>query len=151
MAVMSKVVVRGWRRGVLVCAFPAALLCAAGAVAAGFNERGNIVIADQFDNRVIEIDPHTQAVLWQFGNGSDKPGRHSVVGTNDAEADQLNNTNSAELLQNGHVLIADENNNRVIEVTTAKQLVRQFTARGTVSGAAFASRLHNGNTLFGDQ
>jgi len=151
MAVMSKVVVRGWRRGVLVCAFPAALLCAAGAVAAGFNERGNIVIADQFNNRVIEIDPHTLAILWQFGNGSDKPGRHSVVGTNDAEADQLNNTNSAELLQNGHVLIADENNNRVIEVTTAKQLVRQFTARGTVSGAAFASRLHNCNTLFGDQ
>src|SRR5207248_242148 len=40
--------------------------------------------------------------------------------------------------------------NRVIEVTTARQLVRQFTARGTVSGAAFATRLRNGNTLITD-
>src|SRR6266699_1359215 len=58
-AIMSNVVVRGWRRGVLMCAFPAALLCAAAAAAADFNARGNIVIADQFNNRVIEIDPHT--------------------------------------------------------------------------------------------
>ena len=82
---MSKVLVRGSRRGVLMCAFPAALLCAAGAMAADFNDRGNIVIADQFNNRVIEIDPHTHAILWQFGNGSDKAGPHSIVGTNDAE------------------------------------------------------------------
>ena|ERR1700736_4054264 len=50
-----------------------------------FNERGNIVIADQFNNRVIEIDPETHKVIWQFGNGEDKPGPNSVVGTNDAE------------------------------------------------------------------
>jgi len=67
-----------------------------------------------------------------------------------AGANQLNNPNSAELLENAHVLIADENNNRVIEVTTGKQLVRQFTAAGTVNGAAFASRLRNGNTLITD-
>ena len=34
---------------------------------------------------VIEIDPHTHAIVWQFGNGSDKAGPHSIVGTNDAE------------------------------------------------------------------
>jgi len=51
----------------------------------GFNEEGNIVIADQFNNRVIEIDPKNHKVIWQFGNGSDVPGPHSVVGTNDAE------------------------------------------------------------------
>ena len=49
------------------------------------NDRGNIVIADQFNNRVIEIDPETHKVVWRFGNGSDKPGPHSVVGPNDAE------------------------------------------------------------------
>src|ERR1700688_1125111 len=50
-----------------------------------FDERGNIVIADQFNNRVVEVDPATHKVVWQFGNGSDQPGPNSVVGTNDAE------------------------------------------------------------------
>lgn len=221
---------------------------------------GNILIADQFNNRVVEVNPATHKVVWHFGNGSDLPGPHSVVGTNDAErigpltlisgtgtppglpgcdnatvgcpdnrvlvvdpggnilwqygqagvsgsgpdqlntpvqslflisfpghegphvliTDQanqrvilvnldhrivwqygttgmagigpnlLNSPNSAEVLDNGHVLIADENNNRVIEITTAGQLVKTFTDQGTVSGAAFASRLPNGNTLITD-
>lgn len=51
----------------------------------GFNNPGNIVIADQFNNRVIEINPKDHKIVWQFGNGSDKPGPHSIVGTNDAE------------------------------------------------------------------
>jgi hypothetical protein len=43
------------------------------------------LIADQFNNRVIVVDPHTHQIAWQFGNGSDVPGPHSVVGVNDAE------------------------------------------------------------------
>ena len=82
---MISLLVRDWRRVVLLCAFPAAVLGASEAMAADLNDRGNIVIADQFNNRVIEIDPRTHAILWQFGNGSDRPGPHSVVGTNDAE------------------------------------------------------------------
>jgi hypothetical protein len=229
---------------------------AAAGESADFNDRDNIVIADQFNNRVVEIERRSHQVVWQFGDGSDIPGPHSIVGTNDAErfgpytlisgtgippsnpplpgcstpatgcadnrviivdpaghivwqygpselntpvhavflsgfphhpgfhvmitdqvnervivvnlftkkvdwqygttgvvgvgADQLNNPNSAELLENGHVLIADENNNRVIEVTVGKQIVGQFTSRGSVSGAAFASRLPDGNTLITD-
>jgi hypothetical protein len=221
---------------------------------------GHILIADQFNNRVIEVDRKTHQVLWHFGNGSDLPGPHSVVGVNDAERfgpltlisgtgtppglpgcsdtvngcpdnrvfivgpddnilwqygqagvggagpnqlntpvqalfltsfpqhpganvliadqanqriilvnlkhqilwqygmtgvagdgpNQLNNPNSAELLENGHILIADESNNRVIEVKPNLQIVKQFTAQGTVSGAAFASRLANGDTLISD-
>lgn len=223
-------------------------------------DSGNILVADQFNNRVVEINRQTHQVVWQFGNGSDLPGPHSVVGTNDAErfgtltlisgtgtppglpgcgdtvngcpdnrvfivdphgdiiwqygqagvagagpnqlntpvqalflvsfprhygphvlitdqanqrvilvnlrkqivwqygttgvsgsgSNQLNNPNSAEVLANGHVLIADENNNRVIEITRVGSLVKQFTAQGTVSGAAFASRLPNGDTLITD-
>jgi outer membrane protein assembly factor BamB len=224
-----------------------------------FNKKGNIVIADQFNNRVIEIDPQTHDVVWTFGDGSDKPGPLSIVGTNDAERvgeftlisgtgipggitpplpgcsdpvngcpdnrvivvneegqiiwqygqdggvagasfdqlnvpvaatflpdghvlitdqsnervievnrekqivwqygvtgfvgsgfDELNNPNSAELLENGHILIADENNNRAIEVDREFNIIHTFTAGGTVSGVAFASRLENGNTLITD-
>jgi hypothetical protein len=67
--------------------------------------------------------------------------------------DQLNNPNSAELLDNGHILIADENNNRVIEVTRNKQIVWQYpnpVDPSLLNGAAFASRLPNGNTLITD-
>jgi len=45
----------GLHRGVLMCRFPGALLCTAAAVATDFNDRGNSVIADQFNNRVIEV------------------------------------------------------------------------------------------------
>jgi len=45
----------------------------------------NILIADQFNNRVVEVDPSNHHIVWQFGNGSDKPGPHSIVGVNDAE------------------------------------------------------------------
>lgn len=51
----------------------------------GFNKPGHIVIADQFNNRVIEIDPQSHAVVWQFGDGSNVPGPHSIVGVNDVE------------------------------------------------------------------
>jgi hypothetical protein len=224
------------------------------------DDNGHVLIADQFNNRVIEVDRYTHRVIWHFGNGSDLPGPHSVVGTNDAERfgpltlisgtgtppglpgcsdtvngcpdnrvlivdpnsniiwqygyagvsgagpnqlntpvqslflisfpkhpgphvvitdqgnqrvilvnlnhqiewqygttgvsgdgpNQLNSPNSAEVLSNGHILIADENNNRVIEVTTGLQIVKQFTAGGTINGAAFASRLPNGDTLITD-
>jgi hypothetical protein len=50
----------------------------------GFNTPGNILIADQFNNRVIEVNSRHQ-VVWHFGNGSNTPGPNSVVGTNDAE------------------------------------------------------------------
>lgn len=57
------------------------LACAQGE----FNDHDNILIADQFNNRVIEVEPSTHKIVWRFGNGSDIPGPNSVVGTNDAE------------------------------------------------------------------
>jgi hypothetical protein len=50
----------------------------------GFNRPGDILIADAFNNRVVEINRDHQ-VVWHFGNGSDVPGPHSIVGTNDVE------------------------------------------------------------------
>ena len=61
-----------------------------------------------------------------------------MTGVAGSGPDQLNNPNSAELLANGHILIADENNNRVIEVNRDHQIVwsvRQSTATRASSTA----------------
>jgi predicted secreted protein len=50
----------------------------------GFNRRGNVLIADQFNNRVIEVNASHQ-IIWSFGDGSSVAGPHSIVAPNDAE------------------------------------------------------------------
>jgi hypothetical protein len=49
-----------------------------------FNERGNYLIADQFNNRVIEVDPNGK-IVWQFGKGPADFSRDSIIGVNDAQ------------------------------------------------------------------
>jgi hypothetical protein len=49
-----------------------------------FNEPGNLLIADQFNNRVIEIGPDG-TILWQFGRGPNDFSAKSIIGCNDAE------------------------------------------------------------------
>lgn len=51
----------------------------------GYNNKGNITVADQSNNRVIEVDPKTHAIVWTFGDGSSVAGPTSVVAPNDAE------------------------------------------------------------------
>jgi outer membrane protein assembly factor BamB len=109
-------------------------------VQATYLPSGNVLITDQGNERIIEVERAHNRIVWQYGTTG-------VIG---AGPDQLNNPNSAELLGNGHILIADENNNRAIEVDRAKNLLSTFTAQGTTSGVAFASRLANGHTLITD-
>ncbi|TAM95636.1 MAG: hypothetical protein EPN40_10245 [Rhodanobacteraceae bacterium] len=98
-----------------------------------------MLITDQGNQRIILVDMKKR-IDWQYG----------TTGVAGSAANQLSNPNSAEVLDNGNILIADENNNRVIEITPRGWIVKQFTAQGTVSGAAFASRLDNGDTLITD-
>ena len=49
-----------------------------------FNKPGNTLIADQFNNRVIEVDPSGK-VVWQFGRGPADFSPHSIIGVNDAQ------------------------------------------------------------------
>jgi hypothetical protein len=49
-----------------------------------FNQPGNILITDQFNNRVIEIDPSGN-IVWQFGSGPGNITPSAIIGTNDAE------------------------------------------------------------------
>src|ERR1700686_4016805 len=65
------------------------LLCTCGiasaaSAAGGFNQPGNILITDQFNNRGIEIDP-TGKIVWQVGHGPGDTSANAMVGTNDAE------------------------------------------------------------------
>jgi len=50
----------------------------------GFNTPGNILIADQFNNRVIEVNPKGK-IVWSFGLGPNDFSANSVLGVNDAE------------------------------------------------------------------
>ena len=48
-----------------------------------YNKPGNILIADQFNNRVLEVNPSTHEILWSFGDASSTAGPTSVVAPND--------------------------------------------------------------------
>lgn len=49
-----------------------------------FNQRGNILISDQFNNRVIEINPAGN-IVWSFGRGPNDFTSRSIIGVNDAQ------------------------------------------------------------------
>jgi hypothetical protein len=49
-----------------------------------FNKPGNITIADQFNNRVIEISPAGN-IVWSFGLGPNDFSARSIIGVNDAQ------------------------------------------------------------------
>ncbi|HYV75341.1 MAG TPA: hypothetical protein VFB24_13880 [Candidatus Binatia bacterium] len=49
-----------------------------------FNDRRNTLIADQFNNRVTEVDRKGN-IVWQFGLGPADFTPASIIGTNDAE------------------------------------------------------------------
>jgi hypothetical protein len=167
--------VRAWNRsGLTALALAAAAVTAgaAGAAAApasaalqphpgGFNTKGDVLIADQFNNRVIEVNSHHR-VVWQFGNGSSVAGPHSIVGTNDAE--RVGNLTL--IAGTGTPPGADPSctnpsgcaDNRVILVNQAGHIVWQYGKAG-VTGSGFDQLntpvqntfLPNGDILITDQ
>jgi outer membrane protein assembly factor BamB len=143
-------------------------LAAAGAAAAqhhqqpaGFNKPGDILIADQFNNRVIEINKHHR-VVWQFGNGSNVPGPHSIVGTNDAERvgtlTLIAGTGTPPGADPSCLKMAGCPDNRVFLVNQAGRIVWQYGKAG-VTGSGFnqlntpvqATFLPGGHILITDQ
>jgi hypothetical protein len=175
-----------------------------------FNTPGNILISDQYNNRLIEVNPNNHRIIWRFGNGSSVAGPHSVVGVNDAQRvgpftlvagtgvpagaeptcpngcadnrvmlvdpgkqiiwqygqagitgsgpNQLNTPVQNTWLPNGHILVTDQGNMRVIEITLDKQIVWQYGQTG-VSGDGHnqlnnpnsAELLTNGHILIADE
>jgi outer membrane protein assembly factor BamB len=131
------------------------------AMPAGFNAKGDILIADQFNNRIIEINSKHQ-VVWQFGNGSSKPGPHSIVGPNDAERvgslTLISGTGTPPGADPSCTATAGCPDNRVFLVNRAGHIVWQYGMAG-VTGAKFdqlntpvqATYLPNGDILITDQ
>ena len=94
----------------------------------------HVLITDQGNGRIIEVRVSDKHIVWEYDN--------------------LNNPNCAELLENGNILICDENNNQALEVTHTmpSTIVNTYTVAGgqLFMGVAFASRLPNGHTLITD-
>src|SRR5271170_5893050 len=98
-----------------------------------FDTAGNLLISDQYNDRVIEVDPLTDKIVWSFGSGNGSlcnPGPGSVIGPNDAER-----------LSDGLTLIAGSGipsgspvpacaDNRVIIVNQAGDIVWQYGQAG---------------------
>lgn len=49
-----------------------------------FNKPGNLLIADQFNNRVVEISPAGN-IIWSFGLGPNDFSARSIIGVNDVQ------------------------------------------------------------------
>jgi hypothetical protein len=172
-----------------------------------FNRPGNILISDQFNNRVIEVTPAGQ-IVWSYGGNPTNFSADSIIGVNDAQrvgpytlmagtgtpagvipqapdgvadnrvllvdpagrivwqygqfgvtgadADELNTPVQNTWLPDGHVLITDQGNNRIIEVNLRKQIVWSYPGSNTnaadqLSGPNSAELLENGHILISDQ
>jgi hypothetical protein len=172
-----------------------------------FNRPGNILIADQFNNRVIEADPSGN-IVWSFGLGPNDFSKKSIIGVNDAQRvgpltlmagtgtppgvipqspdgapdnrvilvdpgkhivwqygqfgvtgsdpNELSTPVQCTWLPNAHVLITDQGNNRIIEVTLSKKIVWQFPGSNSDPDAQLnspnsAELLENGHILIADE
>jgi hypothetical protein len=125
----------------------------------------NVLITDQFNNRVIEVDQVTKSIVWSFGSGNPtlcNPGPGSIIGSNDAE--RL--SGGLTLLSGTGIPLggspADPNfscaDNRVIVVDHSGTIVWQYGQAGvTGSGPnqlnvpVFAIQLPSRNILITDQ
>ncbi len=129
---------------------------------AGFNHPGNVLITDQFNNRVIEVNPLTKQIVWSFGSGNPNlcnPGPGAIIGANDAER-----------VGNGITLMSGTGipagvagttacvDNRVIAVNQAGQIVWQYGQAGKTGTGydllnvpVFAIQLPNHDILITDQ
>jgi hypothetical protein len=137
----------------------ASMFLIGGAEAAGFNTPGDVLISDQFNNRVIEEDPSGN-IVWTFGDTSYIAGPTSVVAPNDAERvgklTLISGTGAPAGAEtwcpNGcadnRVLLVDENANIVWQYGEAGV---SGAGAGLLNAPVCAAYLPTGNILITDQ
>lgn len=100
---------------------------------------GSTLISDTSNDRVFAVD--TQGtILWSSDDWGDGTGNLS-------DGSHLRYPNDAELLENGHLLITDRNNDRVVEVDDQGVVVWSVVG---LKRPHNADRLSNGNTIISD-
>jgi hypothetical protein len=102
-----------------------------------FNRRGNVLISDQFNNRVIEVNPRGD-IIWSYGLGPTDFTSSSIIGVRDAER-----IGDKTLMAGGGVaagVIPEAPNgvadNRVILVSRRGRIIWQYGQFG-VAGTGF--------------
>jgi hypothetical protein len=172
-----------------------------------FNRPGNVLIADQFNNRVIEVN-RAGDIVWSFGLGPNDFTDKSVIGVNDAQRvgeltlmagtgtppgvipqspggapdnrvmlvnrngkivwqygqfgqtgsgpNLLNAPVQCTYLPNAHILITDQGNARIIEVTMGKKIVWEYPGPNVnppdqLNSPNSAELLENGHILIADE
>jgi outer membrane protein assembly factor BamB len=143
----------------------AALLLVGGSTAGAaptsgaFNRPGNVLIADQFNNRIVEVNSEHE-VVWSFGNGSSVAGPRSIVGPNDVER-----VGSTTLIAGTGAPAGSEptcaaacNDNRVILVNRDGEIIWQYGQAGVagtgpnqLNTPVFAAALPHHHVLITDQ
>ena len=137
------------------CALAASAACASQAVAGSlFNQPGNILITDQFNNRTIEVT-RAGKIVWTWGTGGPDQctaGATTMIAPNDAER-----------LAGGLTLLVGTGtgtcpDNRVIVVNEAGTIVYQYGQAGVAGSGpnelnvpVFAIQVPNGDYLITDQ
>jgi len=97
---------------------------------------GNLLIADEGNNRVFEVED-SGTIVWSYSDSISAPA-------------------FASRLPNGNTLITDSGNNRIIEVTQAGSIVWSYVTNNRTGSIQNPQptrgiRLANGNTLISDQ
>ena len=105
--------------------------------AATFNAAGNILIADQFNNRVLEADAFGR-IVWQFGLGPHDFSARSIIGVNDAQRVGANTLMVGTGIPANFIPEAPDGavDNRVILVDQSKRIIWQY-GRFQQSGSGF--------------
>lgn len=100
-----------------------------------------VLIADTDNHRVIEVNPQTLEIIWQFGQKGQS-----------GSGQLLNRPRSAIRLASGdgHTLIADQGNGRVIAVDKSGKIIWDFHGREHLSGPFFVQPLPSNHVLITD-
>lgn len=114
------------------------VLTSAALAADSYNTKGNILIADQFNNRVLEVDPQTNEIVWSFGDGSSTAGPTSVVAPNDFQRVRGMNLVAGTGAPPGSEPTCPNGcpDNRVMLINKAGQILWQYGQAG-VTGSGF--------------
>ena len=127
-----------------------------------FNAPGNLLISDQFNNRVVEVAPDGH-IVWTFGSGNPKlcnPGPGTIIGLNDAErlAGGLTLAVGTGVPAGSASYPKGCTDNRVIVVNQQGKIVWQYGQAGVtgsgpneLNAPVFAVQLPNHNIMVVDQ